>query len=196
MNILEDYKKYRWFYTLSKKLVVGGKSAEQNDDLLTKLKASKKDFIIMHTAEPGSPFCVILTDKKDVTKQDIEEAAIFTGCFSRAWRSQKKKTRVDTFDLSQLNKSSKMKIGTWCVVGNIKSLEVNLELILTEQEGVLRAVPRKSVKRKSSILLKIHPGKIDKQQMILNIQNNMKNKINPNEILAALPAGGVSISKN
>ena len=30
----KDYKKYRWFFTSSDNLVIGGKSAEQNEEIM------------------------------------------------------------------------------------------------------------------------------------------------------------------
>ena len=79
----EKYKKYRWFFTSAGKLVIGGKSAEQNDELLLGIKNFEEELIVMHTAEPGSPFSVIMSEIKKISKKDLEECAIFTGCFSR-----------------------------------------------------------------------------------------------------------------
>lgn len=191
-----EFKKYRWFFTSSGKLVVGGKSAEQNDELLKKVKSEfKENFCVMHTAEPGSPFAIINTPQKELANSDIEEAAIFTACFSRAWRSQKKKAIVDIFSLEQLFKDSKMKQGTWGVIPPIKHKAVQLSLVLTIQEGSLRAVPEKSITNSSLLLAKIKPGKIDKTKMIKQIQETLKTPVSAEEILAALPAGGVSIVK-
>ena len=67
----EEYKKYRWFYTSSGNLVVGGKNAEQNDGLLTAMKKMSKDYWVMHTSSPGSPFSIIICDPKKVSKADI-----------------------------------------------------------------------------------------------------------------------------
>ncbi|MCH7568531.1 MAG: DUF814 domain-containing protein [Nanoarchaeota archaeon] len=192
-EIAKGYKKYKWFYTSSGKLVVGGKSAAQNDDLL---KSLKNEYFIMHTSHPGSPFCVIVSELKKVTKKDLEECAIFTGCFSRAWKQGKKKTGVDIFKTSQISKEKRMKIGMWGVSGKVKRVKIELKLALTKQKGVLRAVPEKSVKKKN-ILLKICPGRIDKKDMFAKFQIELeKDKLNPNELLAALPAGGVRICNN
>src|SRR3989344_5909100 len=107
-----DYKKYKWFFTSSGKLVVGGKSSLQNDELLKKVKSFRKDFLVMHTSSPGSPFCIILEDIEKLTFQDKAETSIFTGCFSRAWKLMKKTAGIDIFYLSQLYKTSEMKQGT------------------------------------------------------------------------------------
>lgn len=188
-----DYKKYKWFFTSSNNLVVGGKSSQQNDELLKQLKETKKDFLVMHTSTPGSPFSIILEDMKKISQQDMEEAATFTGCFSRAWRSGKKTAQIDIFSLSQLYKSPRMKPGTWGVKGLVRKKTVNLELALTKQKNILRAVPIQTIKNKKNIILKIHPGNIDKTQMLSKLQVEMSDHFSQEEFLQALPAGGLSI---
>lgn len=195
MDEFADYKKYKWFYTLSGKLVVAGKSSEQNDSLVKRIKSLNKEFFIMHTSSPGSPFSVILSDMEKVNKNDIEECAIFTACFSKAWKSGKNKTSVDIFNSNQLRKSIGMKSGTWCVMGIVKILIVPLLLVLTKQKEVLRAVPEKSVKNKRDVLLKICPGKIQKEDFITKLAVEIGEKFSQNEILSALPAGGIRISR-
>lgn len=179
-----DYKKYKWFFTKSGKLVVGGKSAESNDSLLTDLKKMGKELIVMHTKSPGSPFCAIVAPLNAISDEDIEECAIFTGCFSRAWKEGKKTTAVHSFRLSQLNKSKDMKEGTWGVSGKVKDFSVKLELAITKQNEIVRAVPIKSLNEDEIITIAI-PGKIDKTKIKIPL------KVNKEELISALPAGGV-----
>ncbi|MDP4039434.1 MAG: NFACT RNA binding domain-containing protein [Candidatus Pacearchaeota archaeon] len=191
----DSYKKYKWFFTSGKKLVVGGKSAEQNDGLLNELKNDNKNYYVMHTRAPGSPFSVIVSDMKKIIKSDLDECAIFTGCFSRAWKEGKKKVEVDIFSLNQIKKDKSMKTGTWKVSGEVKRVVVDLRLALTKQENILRAVPEKTV-NKEEVLAVICPGKIDKKNMVVKIAVEINDgEISKNEILAALPAGGVRICR-
>lgn len=192
---MNDYKKYKWFYTSSGKLVVGGKSSTQNDELLLSLKRTKKDYLVMHTSSPGSPFSIILAEIAEVTEKDIQETAIFTGCFSRKWKELSKQAQVDIFSLSSLHKTKSMKSGTWGVKGKVDKKIVNLELVLTIQEDKLRAVPELSVKNKKNILLKIRPGKMDKTEMLPKFQVVLKDHFSQEDLLSALPAGGVKIVK-
>lgn len=194
-EFLKEFLRYRWFFTSTGKLVIGGKSAEQNDELLFKLKKSNEDFIVMHTASPGSPFSVILALKEEIKKTDIEEAAIFTGCFSREWRLARKKTTVDIFSLLQLYKSSTMKTGTWGVKGKIKRKIVLLKLVLAKQKNRLRAVPEKTIKNKKEIIAKIVPGNLDKKDLLSKLVLLTSSPLTQEEILSALPAGGVKIVK-
>lgn len=181
---MEDYKKYKWFYTSNKILVVGGKNAENNDDLIRSLKNSGKNYWIMHTSHPGSPFSAVISDKP--SKEDIEEAAIFTGCFSKAWKLGLKDTEIHIFRLGQLKKSEGMKIGTWGVNGIVKKMKVKLKLFLIKQKGVLRAVPKGNG-------LEVCPGKTDKVKMASKIIKALNEKYDKEEVVAALPAGGVKI---
>lgn len=187
---MNNPKKYKWFYTKSGKLVVGGKSAESNDALLRELKLTRKDYVVMHTRAPGSPFCAILSPVKDVTPSDIQECAVFTGCFSRAWKEKQKDTSVDMFHLSQLTKNSDMKMGTWSVKGKIQQHIVELSLAITKQDDVLRAVPP-STPNKADIIAYAFPGNVDKSQSVIQTKVAAIKKLPVEQLLAALPAGGV-----
>lgn len=194
MDLDKEYKKYRWFFTSGSNLVVGGKSAENNDALLKEIKKSGKEYWIMHTSHPGSPFCVILADVDKVSKKELAECAIFCGCFSRAWKEKKKKTEVHLFKASEISKPKGSKVGTWRVNSDVKKKEVELKLVLTKQKNILRAVPEDSVKKKD-ILLTICPGKIDKKNMLVKLQLEINEDLNSEEIMSALPAGGIRVCK-
>ena len=147
----------------------------------------------MHTARPGSPFSVIISDVKSISQKDLEECAIFTACFSQMWKSGQKYVSVHVFDSDSLYKSNKMNQGTWGIKASPKEIKVKLELVLTVQEEILRAVPEISVKSKKDILLKIMPGKISKSELMPKIAIELEERFSSAEILTALPAGGVRI---
>ena len=92
-------------------------------------------------------------------------------------------------------KQSSMRIGTWGVLGDIKKVKVKLFLVLTKQKGILRAVPKSSIKNKKNILLKIAPGVVDKKDMLPKLYIGFSEKFSQEEILSALPAGGIKIIK-
>ncbi|MEK6889577.1 MAG: NFACT RNA binding domain-containing protein [Nanoarchaeota archaeon] len=183
---MEDYQKYKWFFTASGKLVIGGKSAKQNDDLLKKIKAQGKERLAMHTSQPGSPFCIIIANMEDLSQQDIKECAIFTGCFSRAWKEDKRTTEVDVFKLSQLHKSKDMNEGTWGVYGKVQKIKVNLELVIMRQHKTLRAVPETAG---IGAKIKLTPGSISKEDIQPKLEIELNEPLSRDEVLSALPAG-------
>jgi hypothetical protein len=185
---IEEYKKYRWFFTRSGKLVLGGKSAEQNDSFISKLKESSKDFFVLHTHSPGSPFSVIISDISKVSSSDLKQTAIFTASFSQQWKKKSKSASVDVFKLSSMEKSKGLKTGTWQVRKKQKSLLVPLELSLTTQKNILRSVPEETA-LKSKTLLKISPGNMEKSKAIKKIYSILNKKFPETEISSALPSG-------
>ncbi|MBI3334711.1 DUF814 domain-containing protein [Candidatus Pacearchaeota archaeon] len=192
---MEDFRKYRWFFTASGKMVIGGKNALQNDQLLSSIKHAGYERLIMHTSEPGSPFCVISADLATLSQQDIRECAIFTGCFSKAWKSNSPSTVVDIFHSSQLHKNKGMNAGTWGVYGKVQRITVPLELVITKQQGVLRAVPEISLMKKQKSVLKICPGTIEKNDMLTKLELELDDNLRQDEVLSALPTGGFRVCR-
>jgi hypothetical protein len=185
------YEKYRWFITSTGAIVIGGKSAEQNEEVIR--NQMEKSEIVMHTSEPGSPFSVIKADEKEITAKDLEETAIFTACFSRAWRENKKSAKIDIFKASQISKDKKDKTGTFRVSGKVHSKAVQLKLGLIIQQNKLRAVPV-SVGKPFII---IEPGNIEKSKFaeMLSIKLSVSGiHAKKDEILNALPTGKFKIS--
>ncbi|MEK6899311.1 MAG: NFACT RNA binding domain-containing protein [Nanoarchaeota archaeon] len=187
---MKNFAKYRWFYTSKGTLVVGGKSAEQNDLLLNEIKNSGKRYYIMHTSSPGSPFSVIIKEPSKIGEGELEECAIFTACFSQDWKRKKKTSEIHIFESGQISKPSGLKSGSWKVEGKVKKISVQLGLVLSLQEDILRAVPEKSAKEKLAF---IKPGDSDKKELVAEIKEIIGKKFSEEEIISALPAGGIKI---
>ncbi|MEK6891222.1 MAG: NFACT RNA binding domain-containing protein [Nanoarchaeota archaeon] len=184
----EWYEKYRWFYTSNKHLVIGGKNAEQNEELVKKFLKTNPKYVVMHTKDPGSPFSIIVADNP--TEKDLEETAIFTGSFSRAWRDGKKKASVDVFLMEQIVKMKNMKSGTFGVIEKVDRKSLELKLYLTIQKERARFVPQKPLKEQTICIV---PGKMPKDQIAEELA--VKLEITKEEILNALPTGGSKICK-
>lgn len=202
---MENYTKYRWFFTSSGTLVIGGKNALQNDELLFNIKNQKADYIIMHTSEPGSPFCILYAPASKISKSDIAEAAIFTGCFSRAWKLGKMSAKVDIFNSSQIHKNKDMNSGTWGVYGEVQRTNVPLSLVFTKQKNILRAVPEKTFEKSISeekgkkpvsvSMVKITPGNIEKDHMFAKLELELDDTLSEEQVLSAIPAGKFKIQR-
>ncbi len=74
--------KFREFKTSTDKKVLGGKSAENNESLISQVKDNE---YVLHTKNPGSPFVNIKTgNRKKITKKDIYEAGVFCARYSQS----------------------------------------------------------------------------------------------------------------
>ncbi len=186
----KDYEKYRWFFTSSDKLVIGGKNAEQNEEIV---KNANPQSILLHTAAPGSPFCII----QNPSETDLEEAAVFTACFGQEWKRGKAKIEVHIFSKSQIKKTSSMKAGTFGITGSIKKKTVAAQLYLDFQKGKkLRSLPKSAAKKPLAVLT---PGKLSKDEAAEIIKKIIIDKvcypIKKEEILSAIPSDKISVKE-
>ena len=108
--------KYREFNLSTGTKIFLGKDAESNDELMKEFKG--KENTILHTVEPGSPFCVI--DKIDASEKEIKESAIICASKSQDWRDNKSSVKVHQFSGWEINKPFFAKAGTWKVSGKLK----------------------------------------------------------------------------
>jgi len=186
----KDYLRYRWFFTSDGKLVVGGKSDEQNEEVIKRFL--KPDYTVMHTSLPGSPFMIIQNESP--SKNDLKEAAIFCASFSKQWKSGKKQIEIDIFKGSQIYKTRGMKTGTFGVKGNKETIKVKPELVLIIQKGKIKAVPSNG---KEKILVQIKPGELTKEQAAEKIAKIIRDKfhlpVHKDEVMQAIPSDKISV---
>lgn len=187
-----EYENFRWFFTSEDNLVIGGKSDEQNELVVNKF--SKPDYTIMHTSAPGSSFMIIQTNNP--SKKELEETGVFTACFSQEWKRGKKKIDIDVFKGEQVYKTKSMKLGSFGIKGDKKTIKVVPELVLIMQKGKLRAVP-KTIEKKNEILAEIKPGNLDKEKASEKIAKKIKDKyhfpVSREEIMQAIPSDKLGV---
>jgi predicted ribosome quality control (RQC) complex YloA/Tae2 family protein len=108
--------KYREFNLSTGTKIFLGKDADSNDELMKEFKG--RGNIILHTVEPGSPFCVI--DKIDASEKEIKESAVICASKSQDWRDNKSNVKVHQFSGWEVKKPFFAKAGTWKVSGKLK----------------------------------------------------------------------------
>ncbi|MEK6842668.1 MAG: NFACT RNA binding domain-containing protein [Nanoarchaeota archaeon] len=108
--------KFRNITLTSGSHVILGKNAEQNEMLVNQFKG--KENIILHTAESGSPFCVI--NEYSPSKKDIKGTAVVCAVYSQDWRDNKNNVLVHKFTGMDVYKEKGMKTGMW----GVKNFEV------------------------------------------------------------------------
>lgn len=187
------YHRYRWFITSSGLFAVGGRDATTNDILIR--KQLEKNDIIFHTAVPGSPFFVIKCGDKKATKEDIDEAAIATASFSRAWRMGISYADVYHFGPDQIKKELGLPKGTFMIYGKRNYLRPKLEVAVgITKEGEIMAGPPSAVEKNCDKFVVV----IQDKQKTSDTAKKIKKKLGGDldELIRALPSGGCKILKN
>ncbi len=185
----EWWENFRWFYSSENVLVVGGKNAESNDELLKNHLDSKE--IVLHTEDPGSPFFVI---KGYAGKKTIKEAGIACASYSQGWKKGLDNMRVEYFVSEQLKKEKRMKDGTWGVSGKVKSMTVKLELAIgVSKDGKVIGGPVDAIEKKADKFVIIHPGGDDKEIVTREVTKRVDGS--EAEVVRFIPAGKSHIHK-
>ena len=101
--------KFRKHITKKGTLVLAGRSAKNNEELISQVQP---DEIVLHTEASGSPFVNI---KGKTKNEDLKEAAVFCAFYSRDWKKNKKDVLVHVFKGKDIFKEKLMKEGTFGV---------------------------------------------------------------------------------
>jgi hypothetical protein len=174
---------FRYFFTSSGLLVLAGKNANQNEELV---KSAGNNELLLHTKSPGSPFCLI---KGKASEKDLEEAANFCACFSKEWKNKKKGViEVDVFLKRDVYKQRGMPLGTFGVKKVLKRIVVKPILFLNLTNEMLEALPYK----KNEIVATIERGNKERDEIIKEINKFAREK-NYGVGLLILPAHGLKI---
>lgn len=121
---------FRKYVTSSGLEIFGGKNSENNDELVW--AALPKD-VLLHTEMPGSPFVNL---GENPLKSDLSEGAVFCAKYSQGWRDTKKDVVVNVFRRCDMNKTPKMKSGSWNVSKQEK-IKVKKSDILKFEKGLI-----------------------------------------------------------
>lgn len=106
----EWYEKFNWFFTSNSMLVIGGRSAQQNELINSKYFV---DGDLFFHADVFGASVVILKDGEKAPREIREEVAQFAACYSRAWEGGTSSANVYALKRSQVSKSKeKGSLGT------------------------------------------------------------------------------------
>ncbi len=191
----EWYEKFRWFFTSTGFLVIGGRDATTNE-IIIKKHTSKND-IIFHTDLKGSPFFVVKNEEsKDIDKKTLRETADATVSYSRTWKLGLSTSPVFYVKPEQVTKQAPT--GEYLVKGafvirgktNYMDNQVNLAIGITE-EGAVMGGPFDSVKANCTGFVEIKQGNEKVSSVAKYIQKKIGGDLD--EIIRALPSGGCAL---
>ncbi|PSP95565.1 hypothetical protein BRC84_02945 [Halobacteriales archaeon QS_1_68_44] len=104
------YERFRWFRTSNGFLVLGGRNADQNEELVKKYTEPSDRFF--HAQAHGAPVTVLKATEPDEPARDVEipnssrqEAAQFAVSYSSVWKDGKFESDVYEVDPDQVSKT-------------------------------------------------------------------------------------------
>ncbi len=191
------YQKFHWFVSSEGFLCVGGRDATSNE-ILIKNHTEKND-LVFHTDIAGSPFFVIKNiDNKDIGKNTIEETAIATASFSRAWRQGIGVADVYCITPEQVSKKAQsgeyLGKGSFMIYGKRSYTAAKLEMAIgITKNNIIMSGPVDAVKKSCTKHVIIIQGRGKKEETAKKVRAKVGGELD--DIIAALPSGGCDIKK-
>ncbi|MFW5929852.1 MAG: ribosome rescue protein RqcH [Halobacteriota archaeon] len=165
------YHRFRWFWTTDGFLVIGGRNADQNEELYSKYM--DPDDLFLHTQAHGGPITLVKASLPSETSEDVEfpeptveQAATFAASYSSVWKAGHGAADVYAASPDQVSKTPES--GEYVEKGSVVvrgerdyytvALDVSVGLRLDGQAGVV-AGPTEAIERQTSTRYALEPGR-------------------------------------
>lgn len=209
----EWYEKFRWFFTSSGLLVIAGRDAKSNEEVVKK-HMSPED-LYFHADVHGAPHTILKSDGKEIPPETKREAAQFAASFSSAWRSGVPFVDVYCVKPEQVSKSApsgeSMGTGAMMIYGErewFRKTKLELAVGLLDKDGstVVVSGPPSAIKKQTKIFVLVKQGSDAKGAIAKKIKKMLEHAAGAakdaptlsadiDEIIAMLPAGDFAISQ-
>ncbi|HOT03701.1 MAG TPA: ribosome rescue protein RqcH [Methanolinea sp.] len=200
------YHRFRWFFTRDGVLVVGGRDASQNEELVKKYMEGGDLFV--HADVHGASVVIV----KGATAH-MDEVATFAASYSGAWKSGHFSADVYSATPAQVSKTPEsgeyVSRGSFIVRGERTyyrdvALGVAIGLQRSPETGVIGGPPS-AVRSRASVMVELRPGRFEPNDTAKKVLRILKEKIPPDEqrgmkavlnteaVAAFVPPGGSDI---
>jgi predicted ribosome quality control (RQC) complex YloA/Tae2 family protein len=197
----EWFEKFKWFYTTNNFLVIAGRDAKNNEQLVKK-HFSEND-LYFHADIHGAPHTVLLNpEKKEISEIDKEEAANFAAIHSSAWKSQTFSIDVYSVGYGQVSKTAgtgeSLGTGAFVIRGKrdyYKKIDLTLGIYFDNKRQKIIASPISVLKNQKEIT-QLLPGSIKKSEVCKIITEKLKKKginVSVDDLMSLLPPGDCEI---
>jgi len=191
------FERYKWFFTSGGKLVLAGRDAHSNDQLVKKhLKPTDR---FAHADIHGAPSVVIL-DGANASEEEMEEACAFALAHSKAWMAGASEGTAYWVLPDQVSKMAQagefVPRGAFIIRGKrnyIYHLALEMAVGEIEHEGARKVMcgPPTAVVDRSRRFVIIRPGKLDRSKASAQLARAFE--VPEEEISRILPPGNVEI---
>lgn len=206
-RVRQWYEKFRWFRSSEGFLVLIGRDAQTNRQLIEKHMEPMD--IVLHAEIHGAPFAVIKTEGREVGEDTIKEAAAAAVSYSKAWREGLASADaywVRPHQLSRKPPSGEyMARGSYMIYGkrnHVRGVEVKLAIgVVCDGEIQVIGGPLKAVSKATERYVTIIPGGVKPGKLAKMVIERLKEKcskeckeklkaLTVEEVQAYIPGGG------
>ncbi|MCX6803629.1 MAG: NFACT RNA binding domain-containing protein [Candidatus Diapherotrites archaeon] len=195
------FENFRWFFSSDNLLVVGGKDAHSNEEIV-KNRMKKKD-VYFHAEVFGAPHCFIQNPnpKEDFTPPEstMNEAAIFAVTFSKAWEEARPIADAYSVLPEQVSKTAKpgeyLGTGAFMIYGErnwFKKSVLSCAVGYFPRERTLMCGPLSAIKKHCNFLIELKQGSLSKEKTAKTLKERFEKKgliFSIDDFVSLLPNG-------
>ncbi|WP_424358081.1 ribosome rescue protein RqcH [Methanocella sp. MCL-LM] len=207
------YDRFRWFFTSDGFLVVAGRDADTNEEVVKKYM--EKNDVFFHAQAHGAPITVVKTSGKPVSPQALAETAQFAVAYSSVWKAGQFSGDCYWVKPEQVSKTPEpgeyVAKGAFIVRGErnyVKDVQVRaaVGIRFDEQGCYVIGGPVESVKARAKYHVIIEPGDFNQGDAAKKIYRHLldhsseadskaiRQAASPDKIMMFMPPGETRIS--
>lgn len=198
----EWFEKFKWFYTSNGFLVLAGRDAKNNEQLVKK-HFSIND-IYFHADIHGAPHTLLLNpEKKEITDIDKDEAANFAAIHSSAWSSGTYSVDVYSVGYWQVSKTAgageSLGTGAFVIRGKrdyYKKIDLKIGVGYDSKRQIVIAGPISAISFFCKDYYILTPGKTKKSDICKLLKDRFLKKnidVSIDDLMSNLPPGDCEI---
>ncbi|MFB6176472.1 MAG: ribosome rescue protein RqcH, partial [Halobaculum sp.] len=209
----EWYERFRWFHTSDGFLVVGGRNADQNEEIVKKYLDSNDLFF--HTQAHGGPVTVLKATGPsepsrdvDIPEQSKEEAAQFAVAYSSVWKDGRGAGDAYMVTPDQVSKTPEsgeyLEKGGFVIRGDrtyFRDVPARVAVgIQAEDETQVIGGPPSAIRERAETIIELEPGKFAQNDAAVKCYREFKTRFtdesfvrkvaSADQIQEFLPPGG------
>ena len=184
------YEKFKWFHTSDGLLVIAGKDAESNEEIIKKY--AEANDLVFHADIPGAAFTVIKSQGQEISDETRKEAAEFAAANSKAW--SKGLGTIDVFAVprGQVSKTppsgESLPRGSFMISGERQwfrdtELKLSVGVSVDQENNIARVLygPVMPIRKTTNYFITIKPGFKKSTELARIIKNKILIKAKPED---------------
>src|ERR1035437_7479642 len=197
------FERYRWFFSTDGFLVIGGRDAETNEELVKKYLEPRARFL--HADVHGAPAVIVKSQGKEIPEPTLREAAQFAVSYSSIWKQGLDSGRCYWVYPSQVSKTPEsgeyVPKGAFIIRGERHYMESQARLAIGIHDDKIVGGPVSAITGVAQPVAVLEPGKYNQSDVAKMISrellararedetNGLRTVVTVNQIAKFLPSG-------